>query len=605
MRTPGWLKFNLEHVARIRRALGFVWASGRGWTIASLALILVQGTLPLLALYLMKLVVDTAARGLSSADKSGAFDRLAMLLGLAAAIAVASALCRSAEGLVKQALDQRVSDHIHEILQAKSLQVDLDYYENPQYYDTLHRAQRDAFYRPMRILSDLVQVAQHGISLLALAGLLFSLNWGISLFLFASVIPGTLVRLKYADKMYRWQRARTSTERRAWYFNWMLTQDWHAKEVRLFDLGRLFTGQFRDLRKQLHKESLRIATRRSIAELITQTGATLAIFGLYVYVAYMTVQGRITIGGLVMYHQAFQRGQEFLRQVLDGLASLYEDNLFLSNFFEFLDLQPKVLEPLRPRRVPQPIKSGITFDNVRFRYNGGSRKVLEGVNLRIERGEHIALVGVNGAGKTTIVKLLCRLYDPVSGAISIDGIDLRDFGISDLRREMSVIFQDFARYYLTARENIWFGNTEFALGDDRILAAARSSQADEVISSLPRGYDTVLGKWFENGEELSSGQWQKVALARAFLREAQIIVLDEPTAALDARAEYEVFSNFHRLAIGKTAILISHRMSTVRMADRIYVLDAGRIVESGAHDELLRRRGAYANLFETQARYYR
>jgi ATP-binding cassette subfamily B protein len=605
MRTPGWLKFNLEHIVRIRRALGFVWASGRGWTMASLALILVQGTLPLLSLYMMKLVVDTAARGLGSADKSGAFNRLAMLLGLAAAIAVAAALCRSAEGLVKQALDQNVSDHIHEILQAKSLQVDLDYYENPQYYDTLHRAQRDAFYRPMRILNDLVQVAQHGISLLALAGLLFSLNWGISLFLFASVIPGTLVRLKYADKMYRWQRQRTSTERRAWYFNWMLTQDWHAKEVRLFDLGRLFTGQFRDLRKQLHKESLKIATRRSVAELITQTGATLAIFGLYVYVAYMTVQGTITIGGLVMYHQAFQRGQEFLRQVLDGLASLYEDNLFLSNFFEFLDLQPKVLEPSHPRRVPQPIKSGITFDDVRFRYNGGSRKVLEGVNLRIERGEHIALVGVNGAGKTTIVKLLCRLYDPVAGAISIDGIDLRDFGISELRREMSVIFQDFARYYLTARENIWFGNTEFALGDDRILAAARSSQADEVILSLPRGYDTVLGKWFENGEELSSGQWQKVALARAFLREAQIIVLDEPTAALDAKAEYEVFSNFHRLAIGKTAILISHRMSTVRMADRIYVLDAGRIVESGAHDELLRRRGAYANLFETQARYYR
>jgi ATP-binding cassette subfamily B protein len=572
---------------------------------ASLALLVVQGTLPLLSLYLMKLVVDAVTTGLAAPDKGVAFGQVALLIGLMGAVTLVGALCRSIAGLVSEAQAQVVTDHISDILHAKSIEVDLEYYESAQYYDTLHRAQQEAPYRPTRIVNGLAQVGQSGVSLLAMAGLLFSFHWGIAAILFAAVVPGVLVRLRYANQMYRWQRERTPTERQAWYFNWLLTGDMHAKEVRLFDLGPLFIRRFRDLRQQLRRERLEIVTRRSVAELVTQASVTLAVFGSYAFIAYRTVQGAITLGDLVMYYQAFQRGQGFLQEMLGGLAGLYEDNLFLSNLYEFLDLKPKVVEPHHPRPVPQPIQTGIVFDHVSFQYPTGTRKVLEDITLTIRPGEHIALVGENGAGKTTLIKLLCRLYDPTEGTITLDGLDLRQFATAALRREISIVFQDYAKYHLTARENIWFGDVDLPPDDERIVAVARHSGADGVISGLPQGYETTLGKWFEDGEELSIGEWQKVALARAFLRAAQIIVLDEPTSALDAQAEYEVFKKFRQLAEGRTAILISHRFSTVRLADRIYVLENGRISESGTHDELVRHGGMYARLFETQAQYYR
>lgn len=288
-----------------------------------------------------------------------------------------------------------------------------------------------------------------------------------------------------------------------------------------------------------------------------------------------------------------------------GIAGLYEDNLFLSNLYEFLDLKPKVAEPLHPTPVTRPMQTGIVFDHVSFQYPTGSRKVIEDISLTIRPGEKVALVGENGAGKTTLIKLLCRLYDPTEGRITLDGVDLRQFEISALRREIGVIFQDYSRYHLTARENIWFGNINLPSDDERIVTAGRQAGADDVITSLPNGYETVIGKWFEGGEELSIGEWQKVALARAFLRDAQIIVLDEPTSSLDVKGEYEVFKKFRQLADGQAAILISHRFSTVRMADRIYVLNGGRIIENGTHDELVQLGGMYAHLFETQAQYYR
>jgi ATP-binding cassette subfamily B protein len=313
----------------------------------------------------------------------------------------------------------------------------------------------------------------------------------------------------------------------------------------------------------------------------------------------------LTVGDVVMYYQAFQRGQDFLREILSGLAGLYEDHLFLASLYEFLDLERRIVEPARPRPVPRPLRTGIVFDGVSFQYPSAPRKVLHDVTLAIGPGEHVALVGANGSGKTTIVKLLCRLYDPTGGTITVDGIDLRDFDTVALRREISVVFQDWAAYHVSARDNIWFGDPRPDCDEERIRRAARNSGADEVISRLANGYETVLGKWFEHGEELSMGEWQKIALARAFVRDTQIVVLDEPTSFLDVQAEHEVFNRFRQLAAGKSTILISHRLSTVRMADRIYVLEDGRIAESGCHDELMRRGQAYARLFETQAQSYR
>jgi ATP-binding cassette subfamily B protein len=590
---------------QLGRALRFVWQSAKGWTIVSGVLLVIQGMLPLLPLYLMKRMVDAVTAGQAAPDKGAAFKQVVFFIVLMVGVTLFAALIRSIAGLVSQGQSMAVTDHMNDVLHAKSIEVDLEYYESAQYYDTLHRAQGEAPFRPTSIVNGLVQIGQNGISLLAMAGLLFSFHWIITAILFIAVIPGIAVRLLYAGKMYHWQREQASTERQAGYFNWVLTGSSHAKEIRLFNLGPLFMDRFRDLRKKLRRGRLGITARRSVAELVAQTGTNVAIYGSYAFIAYRAVQRTITLGALVMYFQAFQRGEASLQTMLSSLAGLYEDNLFLSNLYEFLDLKRKVIEPVQGRSIPKPMQTGIVFDHVSFQYPTGTRKVLEDVSLVIQPGEVVALVGENGSGKTTLIKLLCRLYDPTGGAITLDGMDLRQFQTTSLRREISVIFQDYAHYDMTARENIWLGNTILPPDHERVITAARRSGADDVIRALPHGYETVLGKRFEDGEELSIGEWQKVALARAFLRDAQIVILDEPTSSMDAKAEYEVFQNYRQLAAGHTSILISHRFSTVRMADRIYVLREGRIIEGGTHEELIRVGGTYAHLFETQAQYYR
>lgn len=599
------IKLKIRRTLQIGRTVRFVWQRAKGWTIANGVLVVAQGLLPLLPLYLTKLMVDAVTAGVAAPDKGAAFRHVLWLVGFMGAATLFAALIRSIAGLVSEWQVFIVTDHMNEVLLAKSTEVDLEYYESARYYDTLHRAQREAPSRPISIVNGLAQIGQNGISLLAIAGLIFYFHWFIAAILFTAVISGTAVRLKYTGQMYRWQREQTSTERKAGYLNWMLTTSSHAKEIRLFDLGPLFMRRFRDLRLKLRKGRLAITRRRSIAGFAAQTFSTAAIYGSYAYVAYETMWGKITLGDLMMYYQAFQRVQGSLQGILTSLGALYEDNLFLSNLYEFLDLKRTVIEPVHARPVPQPMQRGIVLNHVSFQYPAGARKVLEGISLTIRPGEVVALVGENGSGKTTLIKLLCRLYDPTAGTITLDGVDLRQFDTKALKREITIIFQDYAHYHMTARENIWFGNTTLPPDHERVIAAARRSRADGVISMLPHGYDTILGKRFDDGEELSIGEWQKVALARAFMRDAQIIVLDEPTSSMDAKAEYEVFQSFRQLVSGRTAILISHRFSTVRMADRIYVLKHGSVIEGGTHEELLRTGGTYARLFEMQAQHYR
>jgi ATP-binding cassette subfamily B protein len=450
-----------------------------------------------------------------------------------------------------------------------------------------------------------MQVGQNAISLLAMAGLLLSLHWAVSLVLFVTALPGVLVRLRYARILFRWRRDSTSAERQSWYYDWMLVDGNHAKEVRLFNLGPLFIERFRNLRQQLRRERLEINVRRSLAELVTQLSGTLAMFGAYAFIAYRALQGTITLGDVVMYYQAFQRGQSFLTEMLRSLAGLYEDSLFLTYLDEFLTLKPNVTAPLTPHPVPRPLRVGVEFHDVTFGYPNSTHMVLEHINMVIRPGEVVALVGENGAGKTTLVKLLCRLYDPTGGRVTFDDVDLRALDPVALRRAISVIFQDYQRYNTSARENIWFGNIDLPADAEQIVAAAQKSDAHEMLQQLPQGYETILGKVFREGEELSIGQWQKIALARAFLRDSPIIVLDEPTSALDALAEHEIFKRFRELIGHRSALLISHRLSTVKMADQIYVLDDRVIAEHGTHDELMRRNGIYARLFSTQAENYR
>ena len=586
------------------RAVRLVWTSSASWTSASTALIVVQSILPLIQLYLLKLIVDSVAHQLGAGEAT-AFPRIAWLLACAAATALLAAVCRSIAGLVAEGQARAVSDHLHELVHTRATEIDLEYYESARYHDTLHRAQQEGAYRPTRIVNGLVQVAQSSLALLLMAGVLVSFHWATAIVLFAAAVPGVLLRLRHARRSYDSQRSQTQAERRGQYYHGMLTGTAHAKELRLFGLGPLFRQRHRDLRREITRHRLQLASWRFRSDLVTQGAATLAVFGTFAFIIYRASLGALTIGDVVMYYQAFQRGQDFLREILGGLAGLYEDHLFLASLYEFLDLERKVVEPPQPRPLPRPLRGSIVFTGVSFQYPSAPRKVRHDITLTIAPGEHVALVGANGSGKTTLVKLLCRLYDPTSGAITVDGVDLRDLETTALRREISVLFQDWAAYHVSARDNIWFGDPRPETDDERIRRAARDAGADELIARLGHGYQTVLGKWFEHGEELSLGEWQKIALARAFVRDTPIVVLDEPTSFLDVQAERDVFERFRHLAAGKTTILISHRLSTVRMADRIYVLQDGRIVESGRHDELIARGETYARLFETQAWSYR
>ncbi len=586
----------------IGRAVSLVWKSSRGLTVANLILTIIQGLLPLIPLYLMKLLIDSIESAINGDASS--FHSIAILIAIMGGVALLSVLVKSVAGIVEQTQARVVTDYMQDILHKKSIEVDLAYYEDPKFYDTMHRAQGEAPYRPTSIVNGLIRTVQSSISLIAMVGLLLSFHWIVAVVLIAAALPGVFVKLKFSKVNWKWQRKRTETERKAWYKHWLLTSVSHAKELRLFGLGEHFRVMYLNLRAILRKEVLGIAKRRAASDFGTQAVATLLIYGSLAFIAKQAYSGLITIGGMVMYFQAFQRGLGFLKGLLGSLAGLYEGNLFLSNLFDFLDIKPSVIDPDSPVPFPERISEGIVFDHVDFNYSSSSKKALDDISLTINPGEMLALVGENGSGKTTFIKLLCRLYDPVSGSISVDGASVVDFAVDDHRSHISVIFQDYAKYHLSVKDNISLGDINNSPDESRIHKAAEAAGAQAVIENLPDGYDTVLGRSFKNGKELSIGEWQKIALARAFIRDAPIVILDEPTSALDAKAEKAVFEKFRELVAGKTSIIISHRFSTVRMADRIAVMENGRIVEHGTHDELMAEQGLYNEMYTIQASAY-
>ncbi len=600
---PG-IRERLKGALRLRRPLEMVWESARLWTVAAIALMAVQALLPLASLYLVKLTVDAVAEGVGAPDKAAALRQVLLLVVLTGALTLLTTACRSASEVVQEQQGQLVTDHVTDTIHRQSAAIGLSSYEDSRYHDTFFRTQREAPYRPTRIVRGLTQLVQNMVSLGALAGLLSYLHPVAAAFLFGTVIPVILVRIASADRLYTWRKRRTETERRIFEYHQMLTGLQNAKEVRLFDLGGVFRQRHRDLRALLREERLHLAKQRSLADLLAHGTALCALFGTLAFVAWRTLHGFMTLGDMVMYHQAFQRAQSALQGIMEGLAGLYEDSLFLNDFSSFLDLKPEIAAPAEPLTLPRPMQRGIRFEDVVFRYPGAEREVLRGVDLHIGPAEVVAIVGENGAGKSTLAKLLCRLYDPTGGRITLDGMDYRSFDPVALRREITAIFQDYVQYPLSARENIWIGDVGLDPLDVRVEEAAVRAGAEGAIRRLSEGYGTLLGRRFEKGEELSIGEWQKIALARAFLRDAQLIVLDEPTSSMSARAEHEFFQSFRALLNGRSSLLISHRFSTTRMADTICVMEDGRIVERGSHDELMRAEGRYARMYSVQAGYY-
>lgn len=589
---------------RLDRAVGFVWQAAPGWTIASILLLVVQSVVPLATIYVFKLVVDLLT-GLS-ADAQGDAD-LPSLLNLIVAgfgVALVGNLANAMLGHVSDMQAHIVADRMQSIIQAKSIEMDLAYYENSQYFDKLHRAQREAPTRPMRIIGGLIQVARNSLTLTGAFALLVMFHWGVVAAVLAASVPVVFYRLRHAEDLYALERDWTNRDRVSRYLNQVVTTAENAKEVRVFGFGPLLVGRFGEIRSEIRDGFRHISVRGQRRQFVTEAAAAAAAYGSLAFIAHGALQGTITLGDLVLYFGAFQVAMGSLRPTLGGLAELYENNLFLSSLYEFLDVPRSVPEPAEPKKLPRLWRVGLRVENLTFQYPGTDELVLEGVELAIRPGEIVALVGQNGSGKTTLTKLLCRLYDPNEGRITVEGVDLRDVNTADMRRQISVIYQDFGRYHMTARENIRLGCPDLSPNDPAIVTAAQWAGIHDELMRLPQGYDTMMSRSLADGEELSIGQWQKLALARAFLRRSQLIILDEPTSSLDAAAEFSFFEKFRAMAQGRSALIISHRFSTVRLADRVYVLQGGRLIEQGSHEDLIGRDGLYSRLYRKQASYY-
>jgi ATP-binding cassette subfamily B protein len=590
--------------AHTPQALGLVWRTNRPATLGLALLTLGGALLPATQAWVGKLIVDGVVAAIQKGNDQEEITAVFYYLVLELMLFLLSTGINHARRLIQQLIQLQLANRIRAEIIGKALTLDLSFFEHPDYYDRLQNARREGGYKPVELINDTFQIIQNTITLLSFAVLMLRFSPWLVLILLATSIPSFIAETRFSEQGFRLLTRRAPETRRINYLARLLTEDTAAKEIKLFNLGDKLLARYTELFAKFFAEDKSLAVRRAVVGFALGLIATLGFYGSYAWIVWRTVQGQISLGDMTLYLTIFRQGQSTFQSILGGLGNIYENNLFMANYFDFLGLKPQ-MQVAGARKLPGSIKHGVEFRGVGFRYPESEEWVLRGIDLSIRAGEKIALVGHNGAGKTTLIKLLSRLYDPTEGAILIDGVDIRELEPVDLRQRIGVIFQDFVRYHMPARENIAFGQIEAAERMDRIVDAAVKSGAHALIEELPEGYETMLGRWFHGGHELSLGQWQRIALARAFMRDAEILVLDEPTASLDAQTEYEIFQHFKQLTDGKTAILISHRFSTVRMADRIVVIQDGRIAESGSHEQLLRSEGIYAELFSLQAEGYR
>lgn len=587
-------------------AFRLVWFASRKAAMMGISLTLISALLPAAQAWAGKLIIDAIVLAANQGmEPIIGLRYVGPYLALEFALVLIGSMTGQVRSLFDRIIQSQLTNHVNSLIIRKAISLDLQFFENPIFYDTLQNARRQADVSALNIVNATLQLVQQVITLISLVILLLRFSPWLAVIIFVSAIPSFLSQSQYAEKAFRAVSRRAPESRLINYLETLLTGNDTVKEIKLFGLGEPLLKRYQTLFSQFFLEDRAIAERRTIAGLGWGMLSTLTYYGSYAWIVLRTIAGIITLGDMTMFLAIFRQSQSSIRSLLDSLNRLYESNLFLDNLMTYLKLQPQLVAPVNGLVAPAPIRHGIEFRNVSFRYPGSDVYVLKDINLHIKPGERIALVGLNGAGKTTLIKLLTRLYDPTDGQVLLDGKDLREYNLTSLHQRFGVIFQDFVRYQFTVRENIGFGQVDALEDLDRIKEAANRGGASPIIEKMPQGYETMLGRHWEKGQELSGGQWQKIALARAFMREAEVLVLDEPTSALDAEAEYEVFKRFGELIENRIAVLISHRFSTVRMADRIVVLSTGKILELGSHTELIKLDGAYARLFNLQAEGYR
>jgi ATP-binding cassette, subfamily B, bacterial len=587
------------------RAVRLVWQTSQWATIGLGLLTLAAALLPASQAWVGKLIVDGVVASIQQGADPEQVRSVFVYLILELSLFLLATGLNQARRLIQQLIQLQLANRIRGEIIGKALTLDLAFFEHPDFYDRLQNARRESGYKPVDLINDTFLIVQNTITLVSFAVLLLRFSPWLVIILLGASVPAFVAETRYSEEGFRLLTRRAPETRQINYLARLLTEDASAKEIKLFNLGDTLLTRYMTLFDKFFREDKSLAVRRAAAGFGLGLVATLGFYGSYAWIVWHTVQGKISLGDMTLYLTIFRQGQSTFQAILSAVGSIYENNLFMANLFDFFGLKPQMGVAARNHVLAVPLRSGIEFHGVGFRYPESEEWALRDINLTMRPGEKIALVGPNGAGKTTLIKLLTRLYDPTEGTILIDGIDIRELDPLDLRQRIGVIFQDFVRYHLPASENIGFGQIEALNRMDQIIASARKSGAHAIVENLPEGYQTMLGRWFHGGHELSVGQWQKIALARAFMREAEILVLDEPTASLDAETEYEIFRHFQELTLGKMAILISHRFSTVRMADRIVVIQEGRIVEIGSHQDLLRQEGIYAHLFSMQAEGYR
>lgn len=586
--------------SHLAQTLRLVWAASRNWTIAWMVLLVVQGLLPIGSVYLIRILVNGLVAAVGSGTSWASIQPVLTPVVLMGGLLLLSEVLQGASEWVRTAQSELVQDHISGLIHRQSEAIDFGCYESSEYNDQLSRARDGASGRSLAILENTGSLLQNSITLLAMAAVLLPYGIWLPLILCASALPTFYIMLRLNRLQYQWSQKTTTDRRWLQYYDLLLTHSGVAAELRLFNFGSYIQASYQHLRQRLRQEQLRLIRNQSLSRLGAGMMALVVLGGAMAWMGWQVLLGAITLGDLALFYQAFNQGQGIVKTLLANFGQVYRNSLFIGNLFEFLQIQPKIVEPSHPIPTPANLSQGIQFRHITFRYPGSTEPVLENFSLTIPSEKIVAIVGDNGAGKSTLLKLLCRFYDPEQGSIELDGIDLRRFAIAKLRRLITILFQSPITYQMSAVENMTLGDLSAVPHRTDIEVAAKDAGIHDKLIRLPQGYDSMLGKWFPGGTDLSGGEWQRLALARAFLRKAPIIILDEPTSAMDPWAEFDWLERFRTMAQGRTAIVITHRFTLAMRADIIHVMRAGKIVESGSHDQLLTQDGLYAQSWRSQ-----